>query len=120
MPKFTEKDIAIFDTPYLSQADNHIWCHLTANSIPYLHHIARKLGLKQAWFQNKQGQPHYDIKSPKLRDKALSLGVKQVTRKEFFITITEWYPNHNPNLNPLDLLIKPNQEFLETKNCRYY
>lgn len=49
------------------------WCHLTADTVEELHAFAAKLGLKRAWFQDKEGRPHYDL-TPGKRWQALRLG----------------------------------------------
>jgi hypothetical protein len=38
-----------------------LWCHLVADTLPELHAFARRLGLRQAWFQAKAAYPHYDV-----------------------------------------------------------
>jgi hypothetical protein len=38
------------------------WCHMTADTQPELHEAAEAIGLRRAWFQNKDGITwHYDI-----------------------------------------------------------
>jgi hypothetical protein len=49
-----------------------MWCHLTADSVEELHAFARKLGLKESWYQYpKTPYPHYDTVFHK---RALELG----------------------------------------------
>jgi hypothetical protein len=36
-------------------------CHLYADSLDELHAFAESIGLKRAWFQGKDGFPHYDL-----------------------------------------------------------
>lgn len=50
-----------------------LWCHLVADTLPELHAFARKLGLRQAWFQANAAYPHYDV-TISVRDRALSMG----------------------------------------------
>lgn len=84
----------IFDTPFKS-VYNYSWCHLSAETLDVLHEFADKIGLKTEWFQDKPGLPHYDIKSDEIREKALSLGARQVERKDFFSIVKNWYTNIN-------------------------
>lgn len=48
--------------------------HLLTSSIPELHEMADKLGLKRSWFQGGTF-PHYDLTKSK-RDKAINLGAE--------------------------------------------
>ena len=36
-------------------------CHLYADTVDELHAFAAGLGLKRAWFQDREGFPHYDL-----------------------------------------------------------
>ncbi len=51
----------------------HQWCHLWADSLEELHAMARKIGMRPAWFQDKQDFPHYDLVPPR-RAHAVKLG----------------------------------------------
>ena len=58
--------------PLARQAARHgkRWCHMWADSaddLPQLHVIARRIGLKFEWFQDKPGFPHYDLVPSKRR-----------------------------------------------------
>lgn len=55
-------------------------CHMLADSIPELHAMADKLGLKRVWFQD-EGTPHYDICQAK-RKLAISLGAIEADRRK--------------------------------------
>lgn len=44
-----------------------------------LHTFARKVGLKRQWYQNHPRHPHYDIISPKLLQRAYTLGAEKVS-----------------------------------------
>lgn len=50
-----------------------LWCHLVADTLPELHTFARRLGLREAWFQAKSFYPHYDV-TVGVRDRALNMG----------------------------------------------
>ncbi len=48
--------------------------HLVSNlSLQELHDFAAGIGLKLEWFQNKR-VPHYDLITPRMRQKALRAG----------------------------------------------
>ncbi|MBF3409308.1 DUF4031 domain-containing protein [Burkholderia pseudomallei] len=55
------------------------WCHLVADSLTELHDFARRLGLRQSWFQGRSVYPHYDV-TVSVRDKALALGASMGDR----------------------------------------
>ncbi len=53
-----------------------VWCHMwTDGDIEDLHALARKIGLKRAWFQDHPTLPHYDL-TPHLRTLALNAGAR--------------------------------------------
>jgi hypothetical protein len=52
-------------------------CHMYADTLPELHEMARRIGLKLSWFQNKPDLPHYDLTAPK-RIMAVRNGAVQV------------------------------------------
>lgn len=54
------------------------WCHMWSEDLEALHAMARRIGMKREWFQNKQDFPHYDL-VPSRRAKALELGAKLAT-----------------------------------------
>lgn len=58
-------------------------CHLLADTLDELHTFAEKIGMKRSWFQmGASGNvPHYDLTASK-RKKAVSLGAKEINRKE--------------------------------------
>jgi hypothetical protein len=55
-------------------------CHMYADTLDELHAVARKLGLKRAWFQDKR-VPHYDLTTRK-RARAVGLGVVEHNRRQ--------------------------------------
>lgn len=61
------------------------WSHLTARepwdpaAIERLHEVAKAIGLKRAWFQDKASLPHYDVTPPK---RALALKQENVVEIE--------------------------------------
>jgi uncharacterized protein DUF4031 len=57
-----------------------LMCHMLADTLPELHDMAAKLGLKPEWFQNER-TPHYDICQTK-RKLALELGAVEADRNK--------------------------------------
>jgi hypothetical protein len=56
-------------------------CHMTADTLEALHAMARRLGLKEEWFQSKSRLPHYDLTTGK-REAALKAGAVFKPAKE--------------------------------------
>lgn len=59
-------------------------CHLVADTDHELHLFARRIGLRDAWFQRgRQGQtlPHYDL-TPGRRKAAVAAGAVELTRRQ--------------------------------------
>lgn len=57
-------------------------CHMTADSTEELLDMARKLGMRSEWLQNKgTWKEHFDVALGK-RAKALALGAVEITMKE--------------------------------------
>ena len=53
-------------------------CHMaTDGPIEELHAFARKIGMRQSWFQDHRRVPHYDL-TPARRAEAVKLGAKEV------------------------------------------
>lgn len=52
---------------------NHKWCHMWSENVEALHRMAKAIGMRREWFQNKPGFPHYDL-VPSRRAHALRLG----------------------------------------------
>lgn len=59
----------------------HQWCHLWADTGDELHAMARKIGMKPAWFQHNSRLPHYDLVPPR-REMAIKLGAIVKTKAE--------------------------------------
>ncbi len=54
--------------------NGHEWCHMWSDDIDALHQMARNIGMRREWFQNKPGGlPHYDL-VPGRRRHAIALG----------------------------------------------
>lgn len=70
------------------------WCHLVADTIPFLHQFAGEIGPQRHWFENKRGKnrPHYDLKGEIIR-KAIEHGAMQVSSKEIVKFLKEHYEN---------------------------
>jgi hypothetical protein len=60
-------------------------CHMAADTLDELHAMARKIGMRRSWFQDKNPRhPHYDLVKSR-RDKAVSLGAIEVTGRDIIM-----------------------------------
>jgi len=66
--------------------NGHRWCHMWADTLEELHAMARRIGMKRAWFQDHASLPHYDL-TPSRRAKAVSSGAKEVGLREMMQAI---------------------------------
>lgn len=57
-------------------------CHMFTDTVELtdLHTLARKIGMRQEWFQEKLAAPHYDL-MPGLREAAVLAGAVAVDRR---------------------------------------
>jgi hypothetical protein len=56
-------------------------CHMYADTVEELHSLAKQIGLKRSWFQNKAHLPHYDLVATK-RKAAVAAGAVEHTREQ--------------------------------------
>ena len=49
----------------VGQRHGHRWCHLWADTPQELHAMAKRVGMRPEWFQDKNGFPHYDLVPPR-------------------------------------------------------
>jgi hypothetical protein len=56
-------------------------CHMYADSLEELHAMALSIGMKRAWFQDKEKLPHYDL-VPSRRKQAVNAGAIEHTREQ--------------------------------------
>lgn len=78
--------MSVYVDPCLPSARNSNWryrksCHMTADRFDELHAMARRLGLKRAWFQPGSTLPHYDLTESK-RSLAVRYGAVEITAAE--------------------------------------
>lgn len=57
-----------------------IMCHMFADTVEELHHMAAKIGVSQKWFQNERWE-HYDICLSK-RALAVKYGAQEIKYRE--------------------------------------
>lgn len=57
-----------------------VMSHMGADSLPELHLMAERIGLRRRWFQDGRF-PHYDVSQSKKRE-AIALGAIEVTSQE--------------------------------------
>lgn len=78
-------------TVYVDSLHNYGWvlhgqvtpsCHMFTDTLDLteLHALARQIGMRIEWFQDKPAAPHYDLKSD-LRDAAIAAGAVAVDRR---------------------------------------
>lgn len=61
-------------------------CHMYADTLEELHHMAQEIGLRREWFQDKQQLQHYDLTMGK-RAQAVGRGAVQQNRME---AVAKW------------------------------
>jgi hypothetical protein len=62
--------------------------HLMSDTmdVAELHAFAKRIGLRRHWFQNHPVHPHYDLLTPRMREKAVTAGAKIMTSVELVST----------------------------------
>lgn len=79
-------------TVYVDPLMNHGWMlrgHVTANchmftdqlNLSELHEMAKRIGMKLAWFQGEASVPHYDLTGSR-REAAIAAGAVEVDRRQ--------------------------------------
>lgn len=58
------------------------WSHMTADTIDELHDMARRIGMRRGWFQDKPHHQHYDITMTRRRD-AIRLGAIPLSTRDY-------------------------------------
>lgn len=56
-------------------------CHMYADTLEELHWMARQIGLRREWFQDKERLPHYDL-VPSRRTMAVERGAIEHTKEQ--------------------------------------
>ncbi len=69
--------MAVYVDNYRAPFRNMIMCHMMADTIEELHAMAKNIGLRRAWFQNKRSGCHYDI-AQTTKGKALICGAVEI------------------------------------------
>lgn len=65
-----------------------IMCHMIADTLEELHHMADIIGMKREWFQSNASFPHYDIPL-KRKEVALKHGAILLSRRELVLKMRE-------------------------------
>ena len=73
----------IYVDNYNAKLGNMIMCHMIADTQEELHQMAKDIGIKRKWFQDKK-IPHYDISKTK-RKLAISKGAQEITTRELIL-----------------------------------
>ena len=60
----------------------HRWCHMWSDDVEALHAMARRIGMRREWFQDRPGFPHYDL-VPTRRAAAIRLGAIEISLYEW-------------------------------------
>lgn len=60
------------------------WCHMWADSLDESHAMAKAIGMRRSWFQNKPRFPHYDLRESK-RLEAVNLGAVEIIGHRAFV-----------------------------------
>lgn len=74
--------MSVYVDPVFTWPGKGDWCHMTADTPEELHHMADRIGLKRAWFQDRPTGPHYDLR-PSKRILAVEAGAVEVSAAEF-------------------------------------
>jgi Protein of unknown function (DUF4031) len=63
-------------------------CHMIADSLPELHAMADRIGIRRTWFQATASSPHYDICKAK-RQLAVKAGAIELRLRAFALKLRE-------------------------------
>lgn len=63
--------------------NGHRWCHMWADTPEELHAMAKRIGMRRAWFQDDRRLPHYDL-VPSRRALALKFGAVEADLSDWF------------------------------------
>lgn len=72
-----------------------LWCHMWADTLEELHRMARAIGMRRSYFQNKRGFPHYDL-VPRRRDAARRYGAVESTLQQMLAMRAAGWPEVSP------------------------
>lgn len=75
----------------LARHNGSKWCHMWADSLEELHEIAKCIGMKRSWFQDKKRLKHYDL-VPSKRALAIKYGAVEMS-------YVEWYKKNRSVFN---------------------
>ena len=69
-----------------------IMCHMWSEDVEALHDMARAIGIRMQWFQDRKSKrpfPHYDVCKSK-RELAISKGAVEITSRDLVMKVREW------------------------------
>ena len=83
--------MAVYVDPLIPAVKSRVWrwshsAHLFADTLEELHAAAARIGLKKAFFQDREYFPHYDLTANK-RARAIGLGVIPLSSE---LAIAKW------------------------------
>lgn len=58
------------------------WSHMTADTMDELHDMAKRIGMRREWFQDKRHHQHYDVTKSR-RDRAIACGAIPLSTREY-------------------------------------
>lgn len=82
--------MAVYVDDYKGKYKGMVMSHMVADTLPELHAMARRIGLKREWFQPGGGtHPHYDVSQSK-KALAVQSGAIEVSSKDVIGVIQRW------------------------------
>lgn len=79
-----------------------IWCHLWSPDERMLHGMAKRIGLRREWFQDKRADfKHYDVTKER-RARAVAAGAIEITMQDM-VRLKNWYKKYGT----MDHTIRP-------------
>lgn len=77
------------------QMGRMLMSHMIADSLDELHEMAKRIGVDKKHFQDKPGQPHYDICRSK-KELAISFDAKLIDDREMIAILKKNFQHSRP------------------------